>query len=119
MFENGLDNIECFFFDLDGTLLNIPDELFEEKYSKLIVRSFMDVYDTETFFSYFLPSVEALMNHKDYNNHVIESFLLKFSELSGMDKEEVWNRLHNFYATDFGQLQNLVTKSPEIGRAHV
>ncbi|MCE7735190.1 MAG: HAD family hydrolase [Candidatus Heimdallarchaeota archaeon] len=106
-----LNSIECFFFDLDGTLLNISDQDFELMYSKLIANSFKDLYNPETFFSYFLPSVEALMNHRDYSTNVIESFLSKFSELSGMGKDEIWERLHNFYTNDFGKLQNLVKPS--------
>ena len=53
----------------------------------------------------------ALMNHRDYSTNVIESFLSKFSELSGMGNEEIWERLHNFYTKDFGKLQNLVKPS--------
>lgn len=106
-----LNKIECFFFDLDGTLLNIPDQDFELEYSRLIASSFIDTYNPETFFSYFLPSVEALMMHKDYNSYVIESFLSKFSELSGMGKEDVWDRLHSFYTNEFGELQKLVKPS--------
>lgn len=103
-----LNSIECFFFDLDGTLLNISDQDFELEYSKLIAKSFIDLYNPETFFSYFLPSVEALMNHKDYDKYVIDSFLSKFTELSGMGRDDIWDRLHNFYTNDFRRLQNLV-----------
>ncbi|MHA2278756.1 MAG: HAD family hydrolase [Candidatus Kariarchaeaceae archaeon] len=109
---DSLENIECFFFDLDGTLLDLSDDKFDVEYIKLITNYFIDHYDPETFLSYFMPSVEALMSHDDNENLVIESFLDKFSELSGMKRDDVWNNLHGFYSSDFGYLRDHVNPTP-------
>ncbi|OLS23870.1 MAG: Pyrophosphatase PpaX [Candidatus Heimdallarchaeota archaeon LC_2] len=112
MSTDDFNNIECFFFDLDGTLLNISDQIFEQEYTKLLVNHFIDVFTPGEFLDYFMTSVEALMKHNDYENYVIESFLSKFSELSGMGRDDAWNRLHEFYSNNFGQLQKYVIESP-------
>ena len=112
MSTDDFNNIDCFFFDLDGTLLNISDEIFEKEYMKLLVKHFIDLFTPEKFLNYFMTSVEALMQHNDYESYAIESFVAKFSELSGMERDEAWRRLIEFYSNDFGQLQKYVVESP-------
>ena len=112
MEDGNLNNIECFFFDLDGTLLDLSDKAFDVEYSKLITNYFKEQYDPNTFLSYFMPAVEALMKHNDYTKPIIDSFLDKFNELSGMDRNEVWEQLSGFYSSDFGNLRDHVNPTP-------
>lgn len=112
MVNDGFNDIECFFFDLDGTLLDISDEVFGEEYMKLLVQQFIDIFSPKDFLNYFMKSVDALMEHKDYDNFAIESFLSKFNELSGIEREEAWRRLEQFYSNEFGELKKHVIDSP-------
>ncbi len=111
METDGFNDIECFFFDLDGTLLDISDDIFGQEYTKLLAKYFIDIFEPQEFLKYFMTSVDALMEHKDYENYAIESFLSKFNELSGVDRDEAWRRLEEFYSNDFGELQKYVNDS--------
>lgn len=107
--------IKAVFFDLDATLLALPDEAWEKEYPKLLVPHFTDLFEPEVFFNYFWKATDALLKHNDPNKTVLESFFIPFSEMSGLSRKEVWDRFIKFYNTDFAKLRNSVVADGDDG----
>jgi FMN phosphatase YigB (HAD superfamily) len=111
--NKSLSNLQCLFFDLDGTLYGLAEDAFLNEYPKLVLPHFMDVYKHEEFLEYFWKATQLLMTHNDQSTHVIESFFTSFNESSKMPREEIMERFDRFYASDFKKLKLLSKEYPE------
>jgi FMN phosphatase YigB (HAD superfamily) len=111
-----LSDLQCLFFDLDGTLYGLAEDAFLNEYPKLVLPHFMDVYKPEEFLEYFWKATQLLMTHDDKSTKVIESFFTSFNRSSQMPREEIKGRFDGFYATDFKKLKLLSHVYPETNQ---
>ena len=109
-----LSEIKNIFFDLDATLLGLPDEKLVSEYPKLIVKHFTDVLEPKTFFEYFWKGTNDMLKHSDYGTNVLTTFMNSFLKSSGMEFEDVYERFENFYKTDFDQVRIHVEELPIV-----
>lgn len=109
-----LSEIQHIFFDLDATLLGLPDKVLETEYPKLIVKHFRDVLEPKTFLTCFWKSTLDMFQHTDYTTNVLSTFINSFLRSTGMEFEDVYQRFEHFYSTDFDQIKVQVEDLPIV-----
>ena len=77
MSDNGIDfdKITTLFFDLDGTLLNLNEKEFTDRYVALIFKYFKELLSKDRFYKGFWDGTSALIAHDKPDTLVLESFL--------------------------------------------
>lgn len=102
--------INTFFFDLDGTLLPMDQDLFIKDYFTRLVRVLKQHgVDSETGTKGVLYGTDLMM--KNEGPHLNEDlFWQGFSQVTSVQKEDVTELIDHFYATDFQEV--IHTTSP-------
>ncbi|MHA2252714.1 MAG: HAD family hydrolase [Candidatus Kariarchaeaceae archaeon] len=98
-------DIECILIDFDNTLLKVPDEVFYTHIPQKIMSYFLDIFDQDTFFQAFEPSMKIMLENDHATETNFEAFLDAFSSFSGLPSNEIVNRFRNFYSNDFSSFK--------------
>ncbi len=93
-------------FDLDGTLLDMDEKLFSEKYTGLIYSYFQEL-SKEDFFNAFWKALENMMRHDDPNSFTLDGFMYPFSDMTDIAPDELLTRFIEFYTNEFPKLKDL------------
>lgn len=99
-------DLECIMFDLDNTLLYVPDKLFDTEIPKMLIYRFRDKFDTEIFKQYFSKSMEIMHKHDHGTTTNLEIFFTSFSSFSELPYKETKKQFKEFYTNDFVQLKD-------------
>jgi len=108
-----ISEFDAVFFDLDGTLLGLSDDAFEGTYTKLIAKRFIDKLEPERFVNALWEGTEAMMKHHNPDIHVLDAFFNRFGELTGISRDETYQRFDEFYQNEFGKLESVCDPVPE------
>lgn len=103
---------EGFFFDLDGTLLQVEMRKFIPAYARGLAEWFVDITDRKTFTGILLDATIALLQHQD-GRQSNEEFLLEIlTERLNIDGELFNQRLGWYCEQDLRQLAELIQPHP-------
>ena len=100
--------IEAVLFDLDNTLILFDETRFFETYSKKLYLSFQDIFSPQEFVQRLISSTQVMTNNDGKLTNA-EFFINDFAKNLQADKNELWQRFENSYATEFEQLEFLMT----------
>ena len=100
--------IKAVLFDLDNTLILFDETKFFEIYSKKLYLSFQDIFSPQEFVQRLISSTQIMTNNDGKLTNA-EFFINDFAKNLHTDKNELWQRFENFYATEFEQLESLMT----------
>lgn len=92
-------------FDLDGTLLEINFDKFIDAYFQLLL-PYLSKRIRGDVKRFVLEATNYMIEKIDERTNM-EKFLFKFTELSGVDKELVYESFSNFYKLEFPKLSFL------------
>lgn len=103
--------IDTILFDLDGTLLPFNDQVFIDKYFKLIKNKFNSLgFDSEMLISAIWKAMAIMINNDgEISNEAI--FWKSFKEIYPNNYELIENEFINFYQNEFQELSLLIEKS--------
>ncbi len=108
-----VDSFDAFFFDLDGTLIGLPDDAFEVDYVKLITPRFLEYLDQTTFVTALWKGTEEMLKHNDPSSNTLEAFFKSFTTLTGLDRDLTYNQFDQFYRMEFNKLKEICDPVPE------
>jgi FMN phosphatase YigB (HAD superfamily) len=100
-----MSQITTIFFDLDGTLLDINDSIFEEVYIPQAFKHFNDRIDYPSFQKHLLLGTEIMIKNTEYDI-VVDAFFDYFAPIVNLSKEETIKRFIKFYETNFDELKH-------------
>ena len=96
--------MNTFLFDLDGTLLSIDMNKFEEIYFAAVKKSFPEKENIVT--DLLLSTKTMIMNKENITNK--EVFMNDFSERTGLQADFFMDRFNTLYATQFDKIQEAI-----------
>ncbi|PYZ94619.1 haloacid dehalogenase [Salipaludibacillus keqinensis] len=102
-------------FDLDGTLLPMDTEAFVETYMKELAGRVSHIIEPEIFIKALWGGTKAMMSNIDHertNEHVFEE---TFLSMSGLERQDIWPTLDEFYEKVFPTFSYLCRPTP-MGR---
>jgi FMN phosphatase YigB (HAD superfamily) len=109
-----MSNRKAVFFDLDGTLLPMDNEVFFKLYYKQMLKSGVaDVLHQERGIEMFFSSFEYMIKEHGQSSN-LEAFTMRLEALSGVKREVFLPALEGFYRTHFGVLRHAVKNVPAI-----
>lgn len=109
--------MDTILFDLDGTLLPLDAEIFEEEYFKRLLNKLSDLFSASILKKYIWDStIEMVINTKDDMTNK-DVFLKKFSEFTDLNMEKLYDRFMDFYHTDYVTLGEYFTPSEYMIKA--
>ena len=105
---------KAIFFDLDGTLLQMPQKKFEHEYFKLITTKFAKLgYDAELFQKAMWEGLKAMWtNPGETTNENL--FWTVFSKYYPDKIEFMQSVFEEFYFNEYNQIEEIVTKDKNI-----
>ncbi len=108
-----MSSLNTILFDLDGTLLPIDGQAFEQIYFGNLAKQFMDVYEPKTLIQLIWSATKAMVKDtSERTNEVV--FMENLQQLVGSDITWMQTRFERFYETDFDHLRAAVTPNPNI-----
>ncbi len=87
--------------DFDNTLLQIPNQVFNEYIPKKVLSHFNDKIEADAFFQFFKESMKVMLQHDHDIITNLEAFLKRFSSISGFPLDETIRIFRKFYSNDF------------------
>jgi phosphoglycolate phosphatase-like HAD superfamily hydrolase len=102
------NKLEGILFDLDNTLILFDETEFFDHYFRIIPQSFSDIMPHELFLEKLLDATRVLLENDGHTLNV-HCFMNFFAQGFENRQKEIWDRFLHFYATDYDQLQALVT----------
>jgi FMN phosphatase YigB (HAD superfamily) len=109
------DNIQAILFDLDGTLLGNDMEVFLPHYFRALTARVADAMGPEAFMAHLMSATEVMMANDGRATNE-EVFASAFYPLAGREQDEWEPVFYDFYARDFGALQEYTHCKPEARR---
>lgn len=109
--------IKNILFDLDGTLIKIFQEKFNEKFYKIIYLRFLkNGYDAETLSKIMLEGIKLMVfnDGKVSNEEVLWS---NFEKKSGIKREVIFSSMKELYDEDFDTLKDCIETVEVTGKA--
>jgi FMN phosphatase YigB (HAD superfamily) len=100
--------LEAVLFDLDNTLILFDENEFFDHYFRIIPQSFSDIMPHELFLKKLMEATRVLLEN-DGRTLNVNCFMNFFAQGFENTQKEIWDRFLHFYATDYDQLQALVT----------
>jgi len=104
--------MDTLLFDLDGTLLPLDNDHFTKGYFKRLVPHMAHLIDPDTFVKQLWASTHAMVTSDDATRTNEEVFKAHFLTALGAREEDYWPTVNEFYAGEFGTLQDLSQPSP-------
>ncbi|WP_280768097.1 HAD family hydrolase [Salipaludibacillus daqingensis] len=102
-------------FDLDGTLLPMDTDSFVETYIRELAGRVAHIVEPETFVKALWGGTNAMMQNLDHETTNEKVFEETFLSMSGLQKQEIWPTLDDFYETVFPTFSYL-SKPTALGR---
>jgi FMN phosphatase YigB (HAD superfamily) len=102
------NKLEGILFDLDNTLILFDETEFFDHYFRIIPQSFSDIMPRELFLKKLMDATRILLGNDGHTLNV-HCFMNFFARGFENRQKEIWDRFLHFYATDYDQLQALVT----------
>lgn len=112
MISEGDNRLRGFFFDLDGTLLQVEMRKFIPAYTRSLAEWFIDVADPKIFTGVLLDATLALLRRQDGLQTNEDFFLDILSERLGIAAEFFNDRLRRYCDQDLWRLAELVRPHP-------
>lgn len=100
-------------FDLDGTLCKMDLEQFNKAYMTGMAEYFQDIVPIEAFVGQVMKSCAFMVSHANPYLFCKNVFMEHFARVFGLNEEQVWNRLVEFYTNVFPQYREFVEPCPE------
>ncbi len=98
-------------FDLDGTLLHFEPENFIRTYLGAASKYFIDLIpDPQKFVKEILRSTDVMEKGDNKDTNTLEEFLNDFCPKFKANCEDIRQRFHDFYETEFKVIKPLITK---------
>lgn len=104
--------IETIFFDLDGTLLGVSDDEFEQIYAPEAYKHFEQNIGYDDFLRFLFEGTELMIRNDD-ERVVVDTFFDFFPDKVKLGREETINRFINFYETNFDELNKACVQFEE------
>jgi len=108
--------IDAILFDLDNTLILFDEKKYFREYSSRLYQYFKEFLSENEFVQKLISSLRV-MSDNDGKVTNADFYINDFSKRMSLDKEILWQKYEDFYATEFEKLEYLMTpvKSvPEI-----
>lgn len=105
--------MKAILFDLDGTLLPMDTEVFISHYMKALAPKVGHIVEGEKFIKALWAGTQAMMTSRDGNKSNETVFTETFLPLAGVEKEDIWPVLDQFYENDFNSFSYLTSPSAE------
>lgn len=99
-------------FDLDGTLCKMDLDQFNKAYLSGMAEFFQDIVPVDVFASQVFKSCSFMVTHANSYLYCKNVFMQHFAQAFGLNEEQVWHRLIDFYTNIFPQYGELVTPFP-------
>lgn len=100
-------------FDLDGTLCKMDLDQFNKAYLTGMAEYFQDIVPVEAFAGQVMKSCAFMVAHGNPYIFCKNVFMEHFAQTFGLNEEQVWNRLVEFYTEVFPQYREFVVPCPE------
>lgn len=100
-------------FDLDGTLCKMDLDQFNRAYLSGMAEFFQDIVPTEAFAGQVLKSCNFMVSHANPYLYCKNVFMEHFAQTFGLNEEQVWHRLVEFYTDVFPKYQEFVEPAPD------
>ncbi|NMA69262.1 MAG: HAD family hydrolase, partial [Desulfitobacterium sp.] len=104
--------IRAIFFDLDGTLTLMDQELFMKNYIGLLAPRFNSMISSEKFAKQMARSLEVMQNAPQKGKTNFQTFVEDFTKGTGLTQGTIWPIFEDFYKHEFPDLRCLVKLSP-------
>lgn len=111
---NGVLMLNAVFLDLDNTLVLFNEQTFYEHYFKLISPWFADLMPPDQVRPKVMKATLALL-HNNGQAANVEFFLDAFCAGLNTPKERIWERFHDFYATEYDNISVTVRVPGQLG----
>lgn len=117
MSNSEVKNMNTILFDLDGTLLPIDMEAFENVYFKGLAKKFHDITTHDKLAFMVMESLKEMVNNTDLitNEKVFMKKLATF--LDEHEIQEYEKRFSDFYVHEFDELKQVTTPNKHIQQA--
>lgn len=102
------NRLQGILFDLDNTLILFDETEFFDCYFRIIPQAFSDIMPSEVFLKKLMDATRVLLENDGHTLNV-NCFMRFFARGFENREKEIWDRFLHFYATDYDQLQDLIT----------
>ena len=102
------NRLEGILFDLDNTLILFDESEFFDCYFRIIPQAFSEIMPHELFLKKLMDATRVLLEN-DGQTLNVNCFMNHFARGFENRQKEIWDRFLRFYASDYDQLQALVT----------
>lgn len=108
-----MKTLNTILFDLDGTLLAIDDQAFEQTYFKALAYELRDLFDPETLVKIIWKATKLMVaDVSDRSNQDV--FMEEMQKLCTYDPAYLWERFMTFYAGPFDALKQHIQPNPSM-----
>lgn len=97
--------LKTLLLDLDGTLLDLPVDIFLDRYMQRLAPEVADLVDPREFPDLLWASTRAMVVNNEPHRTNFEVFVDDFIRRSGVDRDLLWERLGRFYHETFPTLR--------------
>lgn len=104
--------IKAIFFDLDGTLTLMDQELFMKNYIGLLAPRFSSLIAPDKFAKQMARSLEVMVKEPQEDKTNFQTFVADFTKETGLTQSAIWPIFEDFYKQEFPDLRCLVKQSP-------
>lgn len=104
--------IRAIFFDLDGTLTLMDQELFMKNYIGLLAPRFNSLIPADKFAKQMARSLEVMRQEPQAGKTNFQTFVEDFTKGTGLTQSTIWPIFEDFYKHEFPDLRCLVKLSP-------
>jgi FMN phosphatase YigB (HAD superfamily) len=105
--------IEAVLFDLDGTLLDNDFDRFLRAYLRALSGRLAHLMPPQEFATQLMAATNCMLTDRDPTTTNEQVFRTAFEGLTGRSLDEFIPAIEDFYAQDFGRLQEFTSRRPE------
>jgi len=109
--------LQAILFDLDDTLIRTDTDAFLRRYFDSLEQYLSDICDGEMLQRWIGLSCQRIMASEHPEQTNLEAFCEEFTRLSGLERDEYWPRLRQFYSEVYPALKDDITPMPNARRA--